>query len=135
MFPQMMLAMLTDDSGRVLLVRRNDSLLWTLPGGIVRGLVASRTAFLASCCRRQVGVAPDFVGPMTHFEFSGQSVAVGVDDVDAFRVRACGRVTESHWFQSDALPVDVAPMARLVVATLVSAAAENSRSAARTIVA
>lgn len=135
MFPQMMLARLTDVSGRVLLVRRSDSLLWTLPGGVARAPVSSRSEFLSSCCRRQIGVTPDFVGPMTHLDFSGQSVAVGVDEIGTERVRACGRVIECRWFQSDALPVDVAPLARLAVVILDPVAAENSPSVVSSVLA
>jgi ADP-ribose pyrophosphatase YjhB (NUDIX family) len=112
---QTVLALLTEAAGEVLLVRRRDSLLWSLPGGVLRHPSSSRTAFLAVCCRRQVGVAPDFVVPLREFEFAGQGVAVGIDDVARERVRACGRVTESQWFRYDALPVDLAPLARMAI--------------------
>jgi hypothetical protein len=77
--------------------------------------VSSRAEFLAVCCRRQVGVAPDFVTPLREFEFAGQAVAVGIDEVPQERVRACGRVTESRWFKPDVLPVDLAPLARMAI--------------------
>lgn len=112
---QAVLALLTDSAGEVLLVRRKESLLWSLPGGVLRMPVRSRSEFLAVCCRRQVGLAPDFVAPLREFEFAGQAVAVGLDDVPRERARACGRVQESRWFRADDLPMDLAPLARMAI--------------------
>lgn len=112
---QTILALLTDTQGNLLLVRRKESLLWSLPGGVLRTPVRSRSEFLAVCCRRQVGVTPEFVAPLREFEFAGQAVAVGTDDIAHERARACGRVEISRWFQPDELPVDFAPLARMAV--------------------
>ena len=94
MFPKIVLALLTDSSGRVLLVRRKDSLLWSLPGSALRSSVASRSDFLAVCCRRQIGVTPDFVAPLAELVFSEQSVALGVDGGGPKRAVMGARSTE-----------------------------------------
>ena len=59
---QTILALLNDSAGNLLLVRRKETLLWSLPGGVLRTPMRLRAEFLAVCCRRQVGVTPDFVG-------------------------------------------------------------------------
>lgn len=116
MFPQTLLALLTDESNRLLLVRRKGSVLWTLPGGTLRGPVASRAAFLASCCARQIGVTPDFVAPFTEFMFVGESIAVATDGIPPERVRACGRIEASQWHPINSLPVDLLPVACMAIA-------------------
>lgn len=115
MITKTILALLTDAAGELLLVRRKDSSLWSLPGGVLRVPVRSRCAFLIVCCRRQVGVAPDFVAPLREFEFAGKGVVVGTDEIPHDRARACGRVEVSRWFRPDELPVELAPLARMAI--------------------
>jgi ADP-ribose pyrophosphatase YjhB (NUDIX family) len=112
---QTILALLNDSAGNLLLVRRKESLLWSLPGGVLRTPTRMRAEFLAVCCRRQVGVTPDFVAALREFEFAGQGVAVGSDEICQHRARACGRVESSRWFRSSELPVDLAPLARMAI--------------------
>ncbi len=116
MFPQILLALLSDSSGRVLLVRRKDSALWSLPGSAVRVPAASRSEFLAGCCRRQIGVTPEFSAPLAYVTLAGLSAEIGVDEISSDRARACGRTAETQWCSPDALPVDLAPIARLGIA-------------------
>ncbi len=126
MFPHTLLALLTDDSGRVLLVRRKNSLLWSLPGGEIRAPVASVQLYLAACCSRQVGVTPDFGGPLIEFDFAGTQVVMGVDEVPHDRARACGRIEASQWFRYDALPVELTPVACMAIALRARSLEERS---------
>jgi hypothetical protein len=116
MFPQLLLAFLTNSAGQVLLVRRKDSHLWSLPGSLLHAAVESRTDFLAACCRRQIGVTPVFCSPLRHVSLATVQAAIARDEVPTDRVRACGRVADTAWFSPDALPVELAPVARLVIA-------------------
>lgn len=125
MFPQTLLALLMDESNRLLLVRRKGSVLWTLPGGVVRGPVDSRAAFLASCCTRQVGVTPDFVASFAEFVFVGDRVAISADEIPAERARACGRIEASTWFPIHALPMELLPVACMAIAIHVRSRAER----------
>jgi len=116
MYPQTLLALLKDPSGRVLLARRKGAVLWGLPGGELREAVDSRPAYLAACCARQVGVTPDFVAPLVEFAFAGAQIALGIDEVAPERVRAGGRMAAVEWFGMTALPVDLLPVACMAVA-------------------
>ena len=113
----LVLALLANVSGNVLLARRRDSSLWSVPGAVLRARTVSRMEYLAACCRRQVGVTPVFVAPLVTVDLAGITAMIGVDEVPADSVRACGRVGETKWFSPDALPVDLAPVARLAIAT------------------
>ena len=114
-------ALLTDAAGLILLVRRKGSALWRLPGSVIRS-TASVGGMLVSLCRRQAGVAPDFVAPFFDFEFSGRRVVVGRDEIRHEQARACGWVEAVQWFRRDALPVGIEPFA--AVAISLSAATE-----------
>lgn len=114
MIPHAILALLTDEAGRTLLVRRKDSALWALPGGTLRPS-ADPVALLISCCRRQVGVGPDFVAPPIEMFVAGRTFLVARDEIPHERARACGRVEESRWFAGTELPLNVAPVARMII--------------------
>jgi ADP-ribose pyrophosphatase YjhB (NUDIX family) len=107
-------ALLTDASGMILLVRRKNSALWKLPGGDI-GRAASATVMLASLCRRQVGIVPDFVAPLYAFEFAGRRVFVGRDVVRHEQARACGWIEAVEWCHRGSLPVGVEPIAAMAI--------------------
>lgn len=107
-------AVLTDADGSVLLMRRKRSVLWRLPGGETT-YDASIMRLLVSLCRRQVGVAPDFVDAPFTFEFAGQRVIVACDEVPNDKVRACGWVDAVQWFRPDALPLEIEPVAAVAI--------------------
>ena len=107
-------ALLTDADGSILLVRRKRSALWRLPGGEV-GREASIARVLVSLCRRQTGVAPDFVAPLFTFVFSGRRVIVGRDEVRHEQARACGWIESVQWCAPDRLPVGVDPLAAMAI--------------------
>jgi hypothetical protein len=109
------IALLTDASGEFLLVRRQDSLLWSFPGGAVRSS-APLPVFLAAVCRRQIGLTPHFAAPLVSLEFADMTFAAGWDEILRDRSRACGRILMTGWFSPDALPQDVAPIVRMAVA-------------------
>lgn len=128
MFPHMLLAVLTDSSGRVLLVRRKDSLPWTVPGGVMRSPLLSGGHFLAICCRRQIGVTPEFLAPLAMLSDAEQSVAFGTDEIRADAVRACGMVAECRWFRRNSLPDDLAPLAQQAISARAGANLGELRS-------
>jgi len=107
-------ALLTDPAGAILVVRRKGTALWRLPGGII-STGASVTGMLLSFCRRQVGVAPDFVAPLFEFEFSGRRVVVGRDEIRHAQARACGWIESVQWCRRDALPVGLDPLAAMAI--------------------
>lgn len=109
------LALLKDSAGLVLLVRRKGSLLWSLPGGLLRDGV-SAADMLSIYCQRQIGSGPDFNAPFLHFRFANRAIMVGCDVIPHQRAGARGRIEASGWFRSDALPVGTEPVARLAVA-------------------
>jgi hypothetical protein len=107
-------ALLTDAAGMILLVRRKQSVLWRLPGGDISH-TASATGMIVSLCRRQIGVAPDFVAPMYAFEFAGRRVFVGCDVIPHDQARACGWIEAVQWARRGALPVGVDPIAAMAI--------------------
>lgn len=107
-------ALLTDAAGSILLVRRKGSALWRLPGGAI-SYQASVTGMLISLCRRQAGVAPDFVAPFFRFEFAGRTVLVGRDSIPHERARACGWIEAVTWCERGALPMNVDPVAAMTI--------------------
>ncbi|MGH8019901.1 MAG: hypothetical protein ACREIA_16805 [Opitutaceae bacterium] len=117
MNPQVIHALLSDSSGSVLLVRRRGAVLLGLPGGDVRG-AASFHELLATFCSRQVGIAPDFAGPMTSFTLAGKQVGLSFAEIPHSRAGARGRIEAVFWIRPEKLPPEVDPVARYAVALL-----------------
>ena len=113
--PQVIHALLSDASGSVLLVRRRGALLLGLPGGDVRGS-ESLNDLLATFCTRQVGTAPDFVGPVTEFTLAGKRVGIGFSEIPHARAGARGRIEAVFWVRPEKLPPEVDPIARYAIA-------------------
>lgn len=107
-------AVLTESTGLILLARRKNSALWRLPGGAAPP-GASVSRLLVSLCRRQVGVAPDFLAPLLEFDVLGRRVLVGRDEIQPERARACGWIEAVQWCQPNRLPLGIDPLTAMVI--------------------
>jgi hypothetical protein len=123
-------ALLSDAAGMILLVRRKRSALWRLPGGDV-GPHASAAGMLVSLCRRQAGVAPEFVAPWFEFTIVGRRVLVAPAEIRHEQARACGWIEAVQWCRPDHLPVALDPAAAMAISL---AEAGRVRAAARALV-
>jgi ADP-ribose pyrophosphatase YjhB (NUDIX family) len=115
MHPQVIHALLSDSNGAVLLVRRKGAVLLSLPGGDVRGIERLQE-LLTTLCTRQVGVAPDFLQPITQFTLAEKRVALAFAEILHARAGARGRVEAVFWVRPEKLPPEVDPIARYAVA-------------------
>ncbi|HEX9785683.1 MAG TPA: hypothetical protein VGA56_23500, partial [Opitutaceae bacterium] len=113
--PQVIHALLSDASGSVLLVRRRDALLLSLPKGDVRGS-ESLIDLLTTFCTRQVGTAPDFVGSVTEFTLAGKRVGIGFSEIPHARADARKKIETVFWMRPEKLPPEVDPIARYTIA-------------------
>ena len=115
--PNAVFALLSDQTGMILLIRRRGSLLWSLPGGELRG-PCQIDEMLTTYCQRQVGVSPEFACQFTEFTLGGKRIAFGVDQVPKARAAARGRVEAVQWVQPDTLPTQIDPAVRMAVALM-----------------
>ena len=127
--PNAVFALLTDQAGMILLIRRRGSLLWSLPGGDLRG-PCQLDEMLTTYCQRQVGVSPEFACPFTEFTLGGKRIAFGVDQVPKARAAARGRVEAVQWVQSSTLPTQIDPSVRMAVALVKQQAQQQQQAQA-----
>lgn len=128
--PNAVFALLSDQTGMILLIRRRGSLLWSLPGGELRG-PCQVDEMLTTYCQRQVGVSPEFACRFTEFTLGGKRIAFGVDQVPKARAAARGRVEAVQWVQSTALPSQIDPSVRMAVALVQQQLQEQQQAQAR----
>lgn len=115
--PNAVFALLSDQSGMILLVRRRGSLLWSMPGGELRG-PCQMDEMLTTYCQRQIGVSPEFACQFVEFTLGGKRIAVGVDEIPKARAAARGRAEAVQWVSRTALPSQIDPAVRLAVALI-----------------
>lgn len=113
--PNAVFALLSDQTGMILLIRRRGSLLWSLPGGDLRA-PCQIDEMLTTYCQRQVGVSPEFACAFTEFTLGGKRIAFGVDQVPKARAAARGRIEAVQWVLPGALPAQIDPSVRMAVA-------------------
>ncbi len=116
-FPNAVFALLSDQTGLILLIRRRGSLLWSLPGGDLRG-PCQIDEMLTTYCQRQVGVSPAFACRFIEFTLGGKRIAFGVDQIPKARAAARGRVEAVQWVQPTVLPAQIDPSVRMAVALI-----------------
>lgn len=131
MLPQTVYALLYDQAGQVLLIRRRNATLLSLPGGKVRPGTESLDELLSTYCQRQVGVAPDFDVKLETFTLAGQTVAVGFAEIPHARAGARGRTEAAFWLHPEKLPAEVDPIARYAVAMEKQRLGQKAASAPR----
>ncbi len=113
--PNAVFALLSDQSGMILLVRRRGSLLWSLPGGELRS-PCQVDEMLTTYCQRQIGVSPEFACRFIEFTLGGKRIAIGVDEIPKARAAARGRAEAVQWVNRTSLPSQIDPAVRLAVA-------------------
>ena len=127
--PNAVFALLSEQSGLILLVRRRGSLLWSLPGGDLRS-PCQVDEMLTTYCQRQVGVSPEFACRFIEFTLGGKRIAVGTDEIPKARAAARGRAEAVQWVSRTALPSQIDPAVRLAVALFSQQQHEQQASAA-----
>lgn len=113
--PQTVYALLYDQAGQVLLIRRRAATLLSLPGGNVRS-GTHIDELLSTYCQRQVGVSPDFDLRFETFTLASKTVAIGYAEIPHARAGARGRTEAAFWFHPEKLPAEIDPIARYAVA-------------------
>jgi 8-oxo-dGTP pyrophosphatase MutT (NUDIX family) len=99
-----------DESGRVLLARRDRPPIWNLPGG---GVEPGETPWAAAIreTREEVGLVVDVLSLAGFYDRSpdGDPVLVFRADVTGGSLTTTAEATELGWFDPDALPEPINP--------------------------